>query len=81
MKSGKRQVLEAMSFAGNMGFIMAVNAAVGLLLGKGIDKWMDSSPWGVGLGVAFGMIAGLRAVFRRAAELGGGDEKKNQNSS
>ncbi len=81
MKTGKRQVLEAMSFAGNMGFIMAVNAAVGLLLGKGVDKWLDTSPWGVGIGVALGMIAGLRAVFRRAAELGGEDEKKNQSHS
>ena len=73
MKSGKKQVVEAISFAGNMGFIMAVNAAIGLFLGKGIDKLLDSAPWGVGIGVALGMVAGLRAVFRKAAALGDGN--------
>lgn len=83
MKSGKMQVLEAISFAGNMGFIMAVNAAVGLFLGKGIDNLLDSSPWGVGIGVAFGLIAGLRAIFRKATELddGNGNNKKDQSPS
>lgn len=83
MKTGKRQVMEAVSIASNMGFVMAVNAAVGLLLGKGIDKWLDTSPWGVGIGAALGMIAGLRAIFRKAVELDDGneDDKKNQSHS
>lgn len=83
MKNGKLQVLEAISFAGNMSFVMAVNAGVGLLLGKGIDKLLDSSPWGVGIGVALGMVAGLRATLRKAIELddGNGNNKKDQNSS
>ena len=68
-------MLEALSLAGNMGFIMLVNAAVGLLIGKGFDKWLDSSPWGVAVGTMFGLIAGLRAMMRKAAELGGTDGK------
>ena len=78
MNDGKRQMLAALSMASNMGFIIIVNAAVGLLFGKGIDKWLDSSPWGVAIGVTLGMIAGLRAVCRKAAELdeSPGKEKK-----
>ena len=68
-------MLEALSLASNMGFIMLVNAAVGLLIGKGFDKWLDSSPWGVAVGTMFGLIAGLRAMMRKAAELGGNDGK------
>lgn len=83
MKSGRRQMLDALAFASNMGFIMAVNAAVGLFMGKGIDKLFDSSPWGVGIGTAFGLIAGLRAIFRRATALddGNGNEKKTSDPS
>ena len=75
MNGGKRQILEALSLAGNMGFIMLVNAAVGMLIGKGFDKWLNSSPWGVAIGTAVGMIAGLRSVMRRAAELDEGHGK------
>ena len=76
-------MLEALSLASNMGFIMLVNAAVGLLIGKGFDKWLDSSPWGVAVGTLFGLIAGLRAVCRKASELNRGngtDERKNRSA-
>lgn len=81
MNNGGRQLLKAISLASNMGFIMLVNAAVGLLLGKGFDKWFHSSPWGVAIGTMFGLIAGLRAVCRKAAELNhenGNDKEKNR---
>lgn len=76
-------MLEALSLASNMGFIILVNAAVGVLLGKGFDKWLDSAPWGVAIGAAFGIVAGLRAVMRKAAELGenGGKKKNDQRHS
>jgi F0F1-type ATP synthase assembly protein I len=80
MKSDKRQMLEALSTASNMGFTMVVNAAVGLLLGKAIDKWLDTSPWGVAIGVALGMIAGIRSLFRKAAELENSSEDKNDDT-
>ena len=83
MNNGRRQLLEALSLASNMGFIMLVNAAVGLLIGKGFDKWLDSSPWGVAVGTMFGLIAGLRAVCRKASELNRGngtDERKNRSA-
>jgi len=78
MNDGRRQMLEAISLASTMGFSIVVNAAVGLLLGKGIDKLLNSSPWGVAIGVALGLIAGIRSVCRKAADLdvGEGNEKK-----
>ena len=72
--------MEALSIASNMSFVMAVNAAVGLLLGKGIDKLLDSSPWGVAIGAALGMIAGLRAIYKKAAGLDGGNGKEKNDS-
>ena len=73
MNNGRRQLLEALSLASNMGFIILVNAAVGVLLGKGFDKWLDSAPWGVAIGAALGIVAGLRAVCRKASELNRGN--------
>lgn len=83
MNDGKRQILEALSMAGNFGIIMVVNAAVGLLIGKGIDKLLDSSPFGVAIGAALGMIAGFRSIYRRVAALddGDGNAKKNARNS
>jgi F0F1-type ATP synthase assembly protein I len=75
MKSDKRQILEALSTASNLGFTMVVNAAVGLLFGKAFDKWLDTAPWGVAIGVALGMIAGIRSLYRKAAELEDSSEK------
>ena len=84
MSSGKRQLMEALSVAANMAFCVAVNAAVGLFLGKAADNWLGSSPWGVVLGILFGIIAGVRALHRRAADLEkldftDGKEKRNDN--
>jgi len=78
MNDGRRQMLEAISLASTMGFSLVVNAAVGLLLGKGIDKLLDSSPWGVAIGVALGLVAGIRSLCRKAADLNvsEGNEKK-----
>ena len=62
-------MLEALSLASNMGFIMLVNTAVGLLIGKGFDKWLDSSPWGVAVGTLFGLIAGLAPSVLRSVTM------------
>ena len=80
MKSDKRQMLEALSTASNMGFTMVVNAAVGLLLGKAIDKWLDTSPWGVAIGVALGIIAGIRSIYGKVAAMDDGDGKTKKNA-
>ena len=57
--------------AANMGFTLVVNVGIGLFLGKVFDGWLDSSPWGVAFGTAFGMIAGLRSIGRRIVEIEG----------
>ena len=77
----RRQILEALSTASNMGFIMVVNAAVGLLFGKGIDKALDSSPWGVAIGTALGLVAGLHSIYKKAAGLEDSSEKDKKNGT
>lgn len=78
MKSDNKQMMEALSMAGNMGFCIAVNAGVGLLLGKAVDKFAGTSPWGLAAGVALGIIAGLRSACRRAVEIQDDGEKEKR---
>lgn len=80
MNDGKRQIFEALSTAGNFGFVMLANAAVGLIIGKFFDKWLDSSPWGVAIGAALGMVAGLRSIYRKVTDMDDGDGKTKKNA-
>lgn len=38
--------------------------AVGLFLGYWADRWLASNPWGIMLGLGFGMAAGVRTAIR-----------------
>lgn len=65
MKTGMRQLMNALSIAANLGFAMAVNTVVGIFIGRMIDDWLHTSPWGVAFGTLMGLIAGLRSVYHR----------------
>ncbi|MDF2502015.1 MAG: putative F0F1-ATPase subunit Ca2+/Mg2+ transporter [Anaerosporomusa subterranea] len=68
MKNGMREVMAALSMAGTMGFAMAVNALVGGFLGRLIDGWLGTSPWGVAMGAGLGLAAGLRTLCRHVLD-------------
>ena len=38
----------------------------GVLLGWGIDRWLDTKPWGIIVGSVLGLAAGVRNVLRTA---------------
>lgn len=42
---------------------------VGFLLGKGIDTLFGTSPWGLLIGLGFGIAAGFMGVFRTAEAM------------
>ena len=41
----------------------------GVLLGWGIDRWLDSRPWGIIVGSLLGLAAGVRNVLRTADSI------------
>lgn len=62
----KRQLFNAISIVGNISFNMVATLVVGIFLGRQLDNWLGSGPWGTVGGIVLGMISGLWATFRRA---------------
>ena len=76
-KSILRQVLEAST----VGIYLVVSMFVGLAIGYGLDKLLNTFPYLSIIFFIFGIIAGFREVFRiakKAERLTDGDnDKKN----
>lgn len=54
--------------------------AVGTLLGFGFDRWQDTMPWGLLVGLLIGTAAGLKLMFdeeARQARKSQADKTKN----
>jgi len=43
---------------------LAACVLVGIFLGYKIDGWLDSSPWGVVIGLIIGSLAGVREMMK-----------------
>jgi len=62
--------LAAVGVAASTGLQMAGGAVAGLLLGRWFDSWAGTSPWGLVLGIFFGLIAGFWGVYKRLTGSG-----------
>ncbi len=51
-----------------IGLEMGLAAAIGLLVGMWFDGRYGSKPWGLLIGLAFGLAAGFRRLFSLASE-------------
>lgn len=65
-KNGLRQ---GMQIAFRLGTELTVATLIGALLGYGLDRLLDTRPWGLALGVIFGGAAGCLNVYRAAMLL------------
>lgn len=59
----------AMGRAGVMGLHFVTGTFVGGGMGYGIDHWLDSAPWGLLIGLVFGIVAGFRNMWLDAKKL------------
>ncbi|MDT8903751.1 AtpZ/AtpI family protein [Anaeroselena agilis] len=66
-RDDRRQLMAAFGMVGNVGIGMVASAAVGLIGGRFIDNWLDSSPWATVIGTLLGLIAGLWSAYKRVA--------------
>lgn len=55
--------------ASTMGLHMVSGPIVGGVLGWLIDRWLDTWPWGAGIGILLGVAAGFRNVWADAKFL------------
>jgi F0F1-type ATP synthase assembly protein I len=57
-----------------MGLELAI-AVVGMFfLGRGVDAWLDTGPWGMYIGLGFGVVGGFVRFIRRALALGAAED-------
>ncbi|MEG6585121.1 AtpZ/AtpI family protein [Dendrosporobacter sp. 1207_IL3150] len=65
--SGKRnnQLQTAFSIAASIGLNMVATLAVGVILGKLLDNWLDTNPWLTVIGIVTGMLAGLWSTYKK----------------
>lgn len=58
------------------GLEFGLSVVVGVLAGYFIDRWLDSAPVGLLVGLGFGMAAGIRTLVRMARKtLAEGDDE------
>ncbi|WP_285719256.1 AtpZ/AtpI family protein [Pelosinus sp. IPA-1] len=64
-KKDKNELFSGINTAATIGFYMVSSVAAGVLLGKLVDKYLDSSPWATIVGIILGMIAGMWSMYKR----------------
>jgi len=60
---------QGMQIAFRLGTELTVATLIGALLGYGLDRLLDTRPWGLALGVILGGAAGCLNVYRAAMLL------------
>ena len=70
---------QGMQIAFRLGTELAVATFIGALLGYGVDKFFDISPWGLAVGVVLGGAAGSLNVYRAAMLMTEEQNKEDDN--
>lgn len=60
----KKRLLQAFTLVSTLGLTVVSTLAVGIFLGNLVDRWLDSSPWGIVVGIVLGMISGFYGIFK-----------------
>jgi len=74
--SGFRQGLQ---IAFRLGTELTVATIIGGLMGYAVDNLFETKPWGLIVGVVFGVVAGCLGVYRVAMKMTTEEEDTNNN--
>ena len=72
--SGFRQGVQ---LAFRLGTAVTAATIIGGLMGYALDSFFKTKPWGLVVGVVFGMVAGCLGVYRVAIKMNSEDENIN----
>jgi ATP synthase protein I len=71
--SGEPSTWKALGELSSIGLALVVATVIGLVAGYWADRWLETSPWlmliGLGLGIAAGFVNLFRSVKRAEREL------------
>jgi len=74
--SGFRQGVQ---LAFRLGTELTVATIIGGLMGYALDSFFETKPWGLVVGVVFGVVAGCLGVYRVAMKMSMEDEDTDNN--
>ena len=74
--SGFRQGVQ---LAFRLGTELTVATIIGGLMGYALDSFFETKPWGLVVGVIFGVVAGCLGVYRVAIKMSIEDENSDNN--
>jgi ATP synthase protein I len=63
-----QQYWKGLGGPGTVGIEIVLSVAVGLLGGSWLDKKFGTAPWLTGIGLAYGLAAAARAIYRALKE-------------
>ena len=70
---------QGMQIAFRLGTELTVATIIGGLMGYALDSFFETKPWGLVVGVVFGVVAGCLGVYRVAIKMSIEDENSDNN--
>ena len=70
---------QGMQIAFRLGTELTVATIIGGLMGYALDSFFETKPWGLVVGVIFGVVAGCLGVYRVAIKMSIEDENSDNN--
>lgn len=67
MQKDKNSLLNALGTAASVGFYLVSSVAAGILLGRLLDAYLATSPWGTVWGIVLGFLAGMWSIYKKVA--------------
>ncbi|MFP4158645.1 MAG: AtpZ/AtpI family protein [Desulfobacterales bacterium] len=64
MKNETRQIFRDLGYYSHLGFSIALAVFIGLFIGLGIDKLLDTGPVFMFIFLLFGIIAGFNNIYK-----------------
>lgn len=65
MKKEYKELFDGLQTGATVGFYMISSVAAGIFVGRLIDGYLSSGPWGTIVGIVLGMIAGLYTTYKK----------------
>lgn len=74
-------IRQGIGIAFRLGTELVVATMIGALMGYAMDKYFDTKPWGILIGLIFGGAAGCLTVYRTAVSLQFDEEENNEDQT
>ena len=68
MQDDKNQVFNALGTGATISFYLISSVVAGIFLGRLVDGYFDTYPWGAISGIVIGMISGMWAIYKKVVD-------------